>query len=65
MTNDKIYSVRIAAQDYRFVVAPTLSAAVDAADLKWGQDSILSIAVVGTVDLDAADIVTETGETLQ
>ena len=62
---NKIFSILIARNDMRLVSAPDWETAIRAASIVYGADAILSAALVGNLDLDAEDLATDEGETLQ
>ena len=61
---NKIFSILIARNDMRLVSAPDWETAIRAASIVYG-DAILSVSLVGSLDLDAEDLATDEGETLQ
>ena len=61
---NKIFSILLIRNEARLVAAPDWETAIRAASIVYG-DAILSVSLVGSLDLDAEDLATDEGETLQ
>ena len=61
----KIFSVMLANRETRLIAADSWESAIHAVGIVYGSDSLLSAAFVGNLDLDAEDLTTDEGETLQ
>ena len=61
---NKIFSILLIRNEARLVAAPDWETAIRAASIVY-RDAILSAALVGNLDLDAEDLATDEGETLQ
>ena len=61
----KIFSVMLANRETRLIAADSWESAIHAVAIVYGSDSMVSMALVGNLDLDAEELTNDEGETLQ
>ena len=61
----KIFSAMLANRETRLIAAYSWESAIHAIAIVYGSDSLVSMALVGNLDLDAEEVTTDEGETLQ